>query len=391
MTINDNQALRIIDANLNRAREALRVMEEFARFGLDDAGLSEEIKETRHALKTAVLGFQEGSPAVDKSESARAKARGSDTRDAPRDSMMPHRDIVGDVGREVSTPSEYERPDAQSVALAAGKRLSEALRAIEEYGKIFDSSFAGAVEGLRYQGYEIERRLALTTNARERFGGVRLYVLLTESLCSGDWFETAQAVLAGGADCIQLREKGLPDFEFLDRAKRLAALCRQQNALFIVNDRLDIALLSNAHGVHLGQDDLTVADVRRILPSTVLIGVSTHTREQIVAAARAAPDYVAVGPMFASATKPQDYIAGPEALAVAREQTSLPLVAIGGIAPENAPAVLGTAPCCLCVCGSVISQPDPADAVTRLRAVIDKLLPNQTTTGGTAADSERHT
>ncbi len=347
MSTTDHTNLRIIDANLNRAREALRVLEEYARFGLDDAGLSSTVKNMRHDLAKCIP-------------------------EAFANALLAHRDIVGDVGRDVGTATEYERADASHVAEAAGKRLSEALRAIEEYAKIIDPAFAAAVEKIRYRGYDLERRLTVTTRARERFGHVRLYVLLTESLCHGDWFATAEAALKGGADCLQLREKGLTDRELLERARRLIGLCRDHGALLIVNDRPDIAVLSGADGVHLGQDDVTVAEARRIVPSAAVVGVSTHTMEQLIAATAAAPDYVAVGPMFSTATKPQDHIAGPETLTAARKHTSLPLVAIGGIKEQNAGEVLSAASCCLCVCGAVIAQPDVAAATARLRALIDQ-------------------
>lgn len=234
---NDNASLRIIDANLNRAREALRVMEDFARLVLDDAGLSSEMKQARHALAEACSIFEKRC-------------------DAKPGSLISARDIVHDVGCDLATPSEQARRDNVEVAIAAGKRLSEAFRAIEEYGKTLDPAFATAIEKLRYRGYEIERRLAMTVRAKAHFAQVRLYVILTEAVCVGDWFATAEATLRGGADCLQLREKDLPDRQLLDRAKRLASLCREHEALLIVNDRPDIVAASGAHGVHLGQDDL---------------------------------------------------------------------------------------------------------------------------------------
>ncbi|MGB2986136.1 MAG: thiamine phosphate synthase [Phycisphaerae bacterium] len=380
----DPRAVRIIDANLNRAREALRVMEEYARLGLDDASLSAAIKETRHALAKAVADFEGGGGHEVSSESARAEARGSTdipgssdangetARAEARGSLMVHRDIVGDVGREVGTPAEYERSDASHVALAAGKRLSEALRTIEEYGKTIDPAFAAVVEKIRYRGYDLERRLALTANARERFGHVRLYVIVTESLCTGDWLATAEAALRSGADCLQLREKELSDRELLDRARRLAILCHKHGALLIVNDRPDIAALSGADGVHLGQGDLPVAAARRIVPARCLVGVSTHTIEQLGAAVAEAPDYIAVGPMFKTGTKPQDHIAGTDTLAAARQLTSLPLVPIGGINDQNAAEVLSAGASCLCVCTGVIAQPDVTASASRLRALIEQ-------------------
>jgi len=348
----NSSSLRIIDANMNRAREALRVMEEYARFVMDDAGLTAAIKEARHALAHEVERM-----------SARAKAGGL---------PIVYRDIVGDVGREITVDSEYQRADAAQVVVAAGKRLSEALRSIEEYGKIIDPGFAVAIEKIRYQGYELERRLALTTQARQRFGNVRLYVLLTEELCRGGWFETAEAALRGGADCLQLREKKLSDRELLDRAKRLVNLCREHGAMLIINDRPDVAVASGAHGVHLGQENLPVSAVRRIVPATCVIGVSTHTIEQVQSAAEQVPDYIAVGPMFDSPTKPQEHIAGPVKLVEARKLTSLPLVAIGGITETNAVEVLATAPCCLCVCQAVIAQMDVAAAARRLRDLVNR-------------------
>ena len=343
----DPHVLRTIDANLNRAREGLRVMEEYARFVLDDAALSAAMKETRHALAAAV-----------------PQPLAAD--------LVRHRDILGDVGTEFRTNCEYTRSQAHEVAMVAGKRLGEALRTIEEYGKIVDPAFAAAIERIRYRGYELERRLALTVDARARFGGIRLYVLLTEALCRDDWFATAEAVLRGGADALQLREKSLSDRELLIRATRLAALCRDQNKILVINDRPDIAAASHAQGVHLGQDDVSVAAARRILPTTCLIGVSTHNLPQVEAAAAEVPDYIAVGPMFASGTKPQPTLAGPETLAAARRVTSLPLVAVGGIDEHNASQVLSTAPCCLCVCQSIISQPDVAAAASRLRTLLDR-------------------
>ncbi len=346
-------------------------MEEYARFVLDDAGLSAAIKETRHAM---VECFRR----VEIPPSGAFDGGSSPPTGGGATALIGSRDITGDVGREIGTEGEYERADAAQVAHAAAGRLSEALRVIEEYGKIIDPAFAAAIEKIRYQGYELERRLALTTQARKRFGDVRLYVLLTEELCRGDWFETAEAALRGGADCLQLREKNLGDRELLERAKRLVTLCREHGAMLIVNDRPDVATASGAHGVHLGQEDFPIAAVRRIVGATCAVGVSTHTIEQVRAAAEQAPDYIAVGPMFDSLTKPQRHIAGPALLREARKLTALPLVAIGGISEESAEEVLGSAPCCLCVCQAVISQPNVEAATRRLRAIVNNRLPSIT-------------
>ncbi len=438
--------LRILDANFNRAREALRVMEEYARFVLDDASLTEAMKCARHELVEAVRGIGETKPRSDEATEGRrgedTEARSDEATEGPRDNQKPqllssgtsiplpgpaprdevrlreqgsligrlnpaglhplgsrsllgrvlgcgsesegmsartevrgslvcNRDIVGDVGREVTTAWEFRRAGAWDVAMAAAKRLSEALRVIEEYGKTIDADSAAAIEGLRYRGYELERRLFVVARAKERFGGVRLYVLLTESHCRGEWFATAEAALRGGADCIQLREKDLTDRELLDRARRLVALCREHGAMLIVNDRPDIAAAAGADGVHVGQEDLPVAAVRRMVPAECIVGVSTHTVEQADAMIAEGPDYVAVGPMFESATKPQGHIAGLETLRAVRARTSLPLVAIGGIDSANARAVAEAGAECVCVCRSIIGDADPVGAATRIREEVE--------------------
>lgn len=341
----DASILRILDANLNRAREAARVLEEYARFALSDASLSAAWKELRHAIAAAVS---------EELGELRAAAR----------------NVEADVGREIGTEAEYRRAGVEEVAVAAAARLSEALRVIEEYGKSVDVGMARLVEQLRYRGYEIERRQRLHTRAVDRLGRLKLYVILTEQLCRRGWQETAEAALRGGADAIQLREKALSDRTLLRRARWLAGLCREHGVLCLVNDRPDVALLARADGVHVGQEDSLPAEVRQVFV-TGLVGVSTHNLEQICDAIRAAPDYIAVGPMFPTATKPQQQIPGPSLLTTAAERTSLPLVAIGGISEQNVSQVLAAARCCVCVCSAVIAATDPEAAARRLRQVID--------------------
>ena len=338
---------RMLDANLNRAREALRVLEEYARLGLEDAALSSTAKGLRHSLAHAV-------------------------QEAGLTGLIDARDITGDVGCAIAGEGEYVRDSLASVAVAAGKRLTEALRVIEEVGKTRSASFGAAVERIRYGAYNLEKRLAARIDPRKRFAGVRLYVLITESLCAGDWAATADAALRGGADALQLREKDLSDRALLDRAKRLARACHDRGALCIVNDRPDIAALAGADGVHVGQDDLPVAEVRRVMGTDRIVGVSTHSVEQARAAIAAAPDYVAVGPMFETTTKAVERIASPALLSAVRGETSLPLAAIGGINAENAEALLKLGCRCICVCQAVVGAADAESAARRLRDLIDR-------------------
>lgn len=338
----DPETARILDANANRAREALRVLEEFARFSLDDRWLSSRIKSLRHALAQSLAEFDGGQ-------------------------LVRARNIVSDVGRSIETETEYSRGSVGDVAIAAAKRAAEALRVLEEYSKTTDSERSRRFEKVRYELYEIERAVAIRTSARERFADVKLYVLITDSLCHGPWLETAKRVIDGGADCIQLRENSLSDAELLERTRALAKLSRDAGILFIVNDRPDIARLGGADGVHVGQEDMVVADARRIVGPSGIVGVSTHTVDQAGDAMANSPDYIAVGPMFHTETKPRDQIPGLSLLTAVCHETSLPVVPIGGINEDNIAAVLEAGARRVCVCSAVISNSDPTAMARRLK------------------------
>lgn len=337
----ESAVVRILDANLNRAREALRVVEDHARFVLDDADAAERVKVVRHGLRRIV------------------DAVGADE-------LLTARDIVGDVGREVKTGAELQRGSTDDVVRAAFARLTEAARVLGEYGKLVTPAAAEAAEKLRYETYELEQRVVLRGALRAHLRQVRLYVILTEALCARGWYETAEAVLRGDAGCLQLREKNLGDAELLTRARRLRQLTVQYEALLVINDRPDIAKLSGADGVHVGQDDLPVADARRIAGANILVGKSTHTPEQFDAAVAEEPDYLALGPMFASTTKPQDHIAGPQSLAAVAGKTRLPLIGIGGITAENVAQVMEAGASCVCVCSAVIGADDAEGAAAEI-------------------------
>src|SRR5213075_2959713 len=213
----DSASLRILDANANRAREALRVMEDYARFALNNEQFATELKHLRHGLAAALKNHL-------------------------ADAIL-HRDVSGDFGVEIKTESEGHRSNLNDVVIAAGKRLTEALRVIEEILKTADNSAATNVEKLRYTSYTLEQKISHTFRPN-LFDHVRLYVLITESICKRPWLAAATEAIAGGADCLQLREKSLEAAELLNRAKQLVHLCRQHNVLCIINDRPDIALAS---------------------------------------------------------------------------------------------------------------------------------------------------
>lgn len=178
----------------------------------------------------------------------------------------------------------------------------------------------------------------------------------------------------GGATLIQLREKHLAPRDFYREAESALRVAREHSARLIINDRADIALALGADGVHLGQDDLWPDAARRLLGDEAIVGFSTHNVMQATEAAHLPVSYVAVGPVFKTASKENpDPIVGLDGLRRVRSLTvGLPLVAIGGITPANARAVLDAGADSLAVIGAVLSH-DPADITRRMRRFFDAL------------------
>ena len=311
----DKAVSRIIDANLNRTREALRVMEDYARFALNDRQLSGEIKEARQKLRQAIetLGPAE---------------------------LLSARNTPGDVGTELSSAGEMQRTNSTDVVTAACKRVVESLRVMEEYSKTIHVHTAKQLEQLRYKCYDWEVQLISRGQARKKLNQMRLYVIITSELCRKDPLEVVRDVLKGGADCLQLREKQLPSSQYMDLAEQIARLCHEQDKLFIVNDRPDIAIAAGADGVHLGQEDLPVNAARKVMSSGMIVGVSTHNIEQARKAVADGADYMSVGPIFATGTKLSAEPVGTEYVRQVATEIDLPQVAIGGISLDNVAEVI---------------------------------------------------
>jgi thiamine-phosphate diphosphorylase len=169
---------------------------------------------------------------------------------------------------------------------------------------------------------------------------------------------------------VQLREKAWPSGRLLPLAERLRARCRAAGVTFIVNDRVDLALAVGADGVHLGQDDLPARAARPLLRPGMILGRSTHSVEQARAAVAEGADYIAVGSMFPTATKPDFELVGPDLIRKLRPEVPVPLIGIGGITPANAAEVVGAGADGVAVISAVCGADDPAEATRRfLRAI----------------------
>jgi thiamine-phosphate pyrophosphorylase len=226
------------------------------------------------------------------------------------------------------------------------------------------------LEKLRYQSYTIERALTLGALARQRLADVRLCVLVTESECTGPLEWTIKEAAAGGATMIQLREKNLGDRQGLELARAVRRWTSETHVLFVVNDRPDIARLSNADGVHLGQDDMPVMEARQILGPERLIGISTHNADQVRQAILDGASYIGIGPTFPSATKEFAEFPGLAFVRQVMHETTLPAFVIGGVTLENIDQVVSADATRIAVSQAVCRAPDPRRAAQELKGAI---------------------
>ena len=186
--------------------------------------------------------------------------------------------------------------------------------------------------------------------------------------------EQVEAALKGGATCVQLREKELDGTALLEEAKVLAALCRRYGVPLIINDNVEVALASGADGVHVGQDDLTVEQVRRLAGDRLIVGVSAHSVEQALAAQVGGADYLGVGAVFATATKSDAHVLPRETLAEICRAVDIPVVAIGGIGEDNLLQLAGTGVDGAALVSAIFSAPDIEGQCRKLRALSERMV-----------------
>jgi len=206
---------------------------------------------------------------------------------------------------------------------------------------------------------------------RARLQSARLYLVTPAEPSRHDVAELVRDAAAGGVDVVQLRDKVLPDDELVSVAHAVRALCVRLGVLFIVNDRPGVAVESGADGVHVGQDDLPPQEVREIVGDEVLVGLSTHAPEEIDALDPALVDYIGVGPVHATPTKPGRAAVGAALVRYAAEHARVPFFAIGGIDAANAREVLDAGARRLCVLRAVTDAADPRAAARALSQLID--------------------
>jgi thiamine-phosphate pyrophosphorylase len=293
---------RILDANLDRAREGLRIVEEWCRLGLNHQPLAEECKQIRQEL---------------------AQWHSWELRQA--------RDTPNDVGTELSHPQEEVRESIEQLLQANLCRTQEALRVLEEYGKLYEPQMSAACKQMRYRVYTVESNL-LYSYRHQQLHNSTLYLVTS---ASEQLLSVVDAALQAGLTLVQYRAKELDDLIRLEQAQQLCQLCHQYGALFIVNDRVDLAIAIDADGVHLGQQDIPVAFAREMLGEQKIIGRSTTSKQELAQALAEGVDYVGVGPVYETPTKPGKAAAGFDFISYAAAKCPIPWFAIGGIDSNN--------------------------------------------------------
>ncbi len=342
---------RIIDANFNRGREGLRIAEEFCRFALDNEQLAGRCKALRHRLTAAVTKFG-------------------------MQKLIAARDTEKDIGCRIQVAGQMKRQSFEDCVTAGFARTTEALRVLAESACAVDNKISAEFEKLRYDCYILEKDISLRLFPALRFKKTRLYCIITVE--DGiDVLKIAKGCAAGGADCLQLRAKNIPDDQLLSLGRRFVDLCKQKDVISIINDRIDIAVAVDADGVHLGQHDLSAQVVIKCQLRPLIIGVSTHSTGELDKAVKQGPHYVGAGAVFATPTKPQAKVSGLKYVSGALKRLKnkhIEMVAIGGITPENVEKVLQAGAKRIAVSSCVCKAKNPADICKKLKEKILKYV-----------------
>jgi len=308
--------LRILDANANRCAEGLRVVEEIARFSMQDASLTASLKDVRHRVRRGVEALAQGA--------------------------LRHRDSVGDVGSESATASELARGSLEALGRANFARAEEALRVLEEFGKLIDAQGAHLFKSLRFSLYAVERGFFAETAAAARIPRRPfLYAILDRSVVDcANVASVAEALVSAGVGMIQYRAKLAGEEERRRDVVAILEAARGASIPVLVNDDVELAFETGADGVHIGAEDLPPGEARSIVGPGRLIGVSVTSLDELARLPSDAVDYIGVGPVFPSPTKPEARALGVEFVRIVRGRTALPLVALGGITAANALEVI---------------------------------------------------
>lgn len=302
-------AYRIIDANINRVSEGLRVIEDIERFIFEKEEIAKEIREIRHLVRKSFKSPQ----------------------------LLQNRNSNTDIGLKISQNTTLDKKeDIDSLLISNFKRVEEGLRSIEECLKILEYYQESKIyEKLRFSVYSLEKKVFIKVLPK-----TDIYGITGERFSKGRTnVEVVKDMIESGIKIIQYREKDKSKREKYEDCVAIRQMTEKANVTFIVNDDIDIAILTQADGIHIGQDDIPIEKVKRIAPN-MIIGLSTHNSEQAIHAVKAGADYIGVGPIFNTTTKENiESSEGLNYLKWVSENIDIPYVAIGGIKEENIASV----------------------------------------------------
>ena len=338
-------AWRMLDASANRVAEAIRVLEDALRFMLDDAHLARLAKAIRHELAVVLAGGECGQ-------------------------RIRLRDVPGDVGAGMTAARTPPRATLTDLIAANAARGSQALRSLEECGRLVVPDTVAAFEQLRYRLYTLERAALTAVASQNRLADVRLCVLLTTGSSEETFCSLLDQLLTAGVGMLQLRDKTASLPLLCQRTAAAVAFTRRHaeasggpRCLVIVNDRADVALATGADGVHLGADDLPVPLARRICGPQLLVGRTAHSLKEAEQAVLDGADYLGVGPCFPSTTKDFSSFASRDFLRQVAAEVSLPAFAIGGVRPDRLDELASLGVNRLAVSAAIAAAADPAAVV----------------------------
>ena len=302
----DLRVYQIIDANLDRAREGLRVLEDWARFGLGGNDFVAKIKNYRQILGKNHLEVYKQS-----------------------------RNYIEDQFKGLTHQEQNNRKTPEQIIYSNASRVQEALRVIEEFSRLNNHKLSKIASEIRYEIYSLEIDLLSLSNRKRSVKILKendLYVITDKR---ENLLEIIEDILFSGVKIIQHRFKKGTDKDNLEEAIQIKNLCKKYNSLFIINDRVDIALASDADGIHLGQDDLDLKTARKLLGYSKIIGISANNKLDISTAIKDGCNYIGIGPIFKTETKKDKKPLGIEKIKTLTKDLNIPWFAIGGVTKNN--------------------------------------------------------
>lgn len=334
---------RIIDANLNRAVEGLRNIEEYTRFILNNKNLSKKLKNLRHQITQFF--------------------------EKDYENLINSRNVVNDVGVDIQNITK--ETNNSNVLRANIKRAQQALRVLNEYGTLDDK--------YRYEMYEIEKEIMNLINIEKKtniksalLNNKNIYLITSQNdMDDSEFIDRIALILNAGVKLIQYREKNKTAKEMINIAKKLRQLCSMYDALLIINDRIDIAKIVDADGVHLGQDDIDINSARKLLGDDKIIGISTHKPDDAIIAQENNADYIGVGPVFKTPTKPTTTPVGLEYVKWVSQNIKIPFYAIGSIDETNVNEVINAGAARVAAIRALMNANDINETVSKFNEVLN--------------------